>query len=61
MLALLWSADLTGKKLEWRYSTTIERVLIDKHVPPLAADVGNGYQITARHALWQQTARGAPT
>ncbi|MEV3925886.1 hypothetical protein [Actinomadura coerulea] len=50
VLALLWSADQQGKHLEWGNSPTIDRVLIGKHVPPLAALVGEGYgyQITQR-------------
>ncbi|MFI7470585.1 hypothetical protein ACIBUQ_50585 [Nonomuraea sp. NPDC049377] len=50
VLALLWSADQDGEPLKWRHSPTIERVLIDKHVPPLAEHVGAGYgyEITAR-------------
>lgn len=55
VLAQLWSADLAGKNLPWTYSTTIERVLIDKHVPPLAerstdgsGRPARGYSITER-------------
>ena len=51
VLALLWSADLRGEPLKWRHSTTIERALIDKHVPPLARfrrDDYSGYEITDR-------------
>jgi hypothetical protein len=50
VLALLWSADLRGEPLKWGYSTTIERALIDKHVPPLARsrDDYGGYEITDR-------------
>lgn len=50
VLALLWSADQDGRHLRWRRSATIERALIDKHVPPLAApaDDDYGYQITQR-------------
>jgi hypothetical protein len=48
VLALLWSAHLRGKPLKWGYSTTIERALIDKHVPPLARSVLGGYEITDR-------------
>jgi hypothetical protein len=36
VLALLWAADVRGKTLAWGYSVTIERVLIDRHVPRLA-------------------------
>ncbi|MEU8308952.1 hypothetical protein AB0C84_35860 [Actinomadura sp. NPDC048955] len=50
VLALLWSADCNGRRLEWANSTTIERVLIGRHVPPLAARAGEGYgyEITQR-------------
>jgi hypothetical protein len=50
VLALLWSAHLRGEPLKWGYSTTIERALIDKHVPPLARsrDTYDGYEITER-------------
>ena len=51
VLALLWAADLRGEHLKWSYSTTIERALIDKHVPPLARyrrDDHSGYEITDR-------------
>lgn len=48
VLALLWSVHLRGQPLKWGYSTTIERALIDKHVPPLARSVSGGYEITDR-------------
>lgn len=48
VLALLWSAHQRGQPLKWGYSTTIERALIDKHVPPLARTVPGGYEITDR-------------
>jgi hypothetical protein len=48
VLALLWAAGERGKALEWGYSTTIEQVLIEKHVPPLAQRVAGGYEITGR-------------
>jgi len=48
VLALLWAAGLRGEPLKWGYSTTIERALIDKHVPPLARTVPGGYEITDR-------------
>ncbi|CAK7288638.1 hypothetical protein [Streptomyces misionensis] len=48
VLALLWSAHLHDQPLKWGYSTTIERALIDKHVPPLARTVPGGYEITDR-------------
>lgn len=51
VLALLWAADVRGSSLAWGYSTTIERALIDKHVPPLAcraAEGARGYEITDR-------------
>ena len=48
VLALLWSAHLRGESLKWGYSATIERALIEKHVPPLARDVVGGYEITDR-------------
>lgn len=47
VLALLWAADQAGERLEWGYSGTIERVLIGKHTPPLAASAEPyGYEIT---------------
>ena len=48
VLALLWAAGQHGEALTWGYSTTIERVLIDRHVPPLAQRVPGGYEITGR-------------
>lgn len=33
---MLCSASLSGKPLDWKSSTTIDNVLIKKHVPPLA-------------------------
>lgn len=48
VLALLWAADQRGKPLEWGHSTTIDRVLIDKHMPPLAAHSSDAYEITDR-------------
>ncbi|MGW3400152.1 hypothetical protein [Streptomyces zhihengii] len=50
VLALLWSYGLEDKILTWTYSVTIEKVLIDKHVPPLAevVDGYRGYRITDR-------------
>lgn len=48
VLALLWSAHLRGEPLRWGYSTTIERALIDKHVPPLARSIPGGYELTDR-------------
>lgn len=51
VLALLWAADTRGEMLRWNYSATIDKVLIDKHVPPLAefvATAGGGYRITDR-------------
>jgi len=48
VLALLWSAHQRGEPLKWGYSTTIERALIGKHVPPLARMVPGGYEITDR-------------
>ncbi|MET8571870.1 hypothetical protein [Streptomyces sp. NPDC004783] len=48
VLALLWTAHQRGQPLKWGYSTTIERVLIDKHVPPLARSIPGGYEITDR-------------
>jgi hypothetical protein len=48
VLALLWAADSHGTPLEWGYSTTIERALIDRHVPPLAQRVTGGYEIAER-------------
>lgn len=48
VLALLWAAGNRGEILTWGYSTTIERVLIDRRVPPLAQRVPGGYEITER-------------
>ncbi len=48
VLALLWAADVRGTPLKWGYSATIEHVLIDKHVPPLARRTPGGYEITER-------------
>lgn len=48
VLALLWSASLSGQPLNWRSSTTIDNVLIKKHVPPLAQWVQGGCEITDR-------------
>lgn len=50
LLAKLWMHDQAGTFLDWRLSTTIENVLIRKHVPPLAehGDHGRGYRITER-------------
>jgi len=48
VLALLWSAHLRGQPLKWTYSVTIERALIEKHVPPLARTIPGGYEITDR-------------
>lgn len=50
VLVLLWDADRRGEPLRWTYSKTIEFVLIDKHVPPLAAvrQGAVGYEITDR-------------
>ncbi|WP_157849379.1 hypothetical protein [Streptomyces violaceorubidus] len=50
VLALLWAADQRGEHLKWTHSTTIERALIDKHVPPLARNRAgyDGYEITDR-------------
>jgi hypothetical protein len=48
VLGMLWAAGQRGETLKWGYSRTIEFVLIGKHVPPLAEDVGGGYRITAR-------------
>ncbi|MCU4750223.1 hypothetical protein [Streptomyces sp. G-5] len=61
VLALLWAADQQG--LPWTHSTTIERVLIDKHVPPLAEAIGNyrGYRITDRGRDFYRTQYAAHT
>ncbi|MFY1599546.1 hypothetical protein [Micromonospora sp. WMMD737] len=48
VLALLWAVDQRGQPLTWNYSGTIEHVLIDKHVPPLAERCADGYRITDR-------------
>ncbi|MEU7802611.1 hypothetical protein AB0B10_25465 [Micromonospora arborensis] len=48
VLAMLWSASLRGKPLDWRSSSTIDNVLIKKHVPPLAQWVPGGCEITDR-------------
>ncbi|MER7761515.1 hypothetical protein [Streptomyces sp. NPDC097619] len=50
VLVLLWVAHRNGTTLAWGHSTTIEKVLIGRHVPPLACRVvgGRGYEITDR-------------
>lgn len=56
VLVSLWKAGQRGGYLEWGHSTTIENVLIGKHVPPLAEPVPpgkenrhrGGYRITDR-------------
>src|SRR5207237_5250859 len=48
VLALLWAADLRGQPLTWGYSATIEHVLIDRQLPPLAEQCADGYRITER-------------
>lgn len=50
VLVLLWIAGLRGNVLKWGHSTTIDNVLIGKHVPPLAefSDEQVGYRITDR-------------
>lgn len=49
VLAKLWACDQAGKPLDWGHSTTIDRVLIGKHVPPLARKLDwRGYEITDR-------------
>ncbi|MBB3053546.1 hypothetical protein FHS23_004600 [Prauserella isguenensis] len=48
VLALLWSCDQEGTRLNWGRSSTIDRVLIDKNNPPLARRLEwyAGYEIT---------------
>lgn len=49
VLATLWIRDQAGKSLDWGTSTTIDRVLIGKHNPPLAQKLDwplRGYAIT---------------
>ncbi|MCF1592400.1 hypothetical protein [Streptomyces muensis] len=46
VLGYLWSAHQRGKPLSWTYSTTIEKVLIDKYGLAEEATRGVGYQIT---------------
>lgn len=49
VLATLWMVDLRGERLAWGNSPTIERVLIGKHIPPLAQESSRGgYEITDR-------------
>lgn len=48
VLALLWDTDTCGQRLDWGYSSTIERVLIAKHQPPLAEHRAGGYALTDR-------------
>lgn len=48
VLTFLWNAAGRGEPLKWGHSTTIENVLIDKHIPPLARQVPGGYEITER-------------
>lgn len=61
VLALLWSAHQRGQPLKWGYSTTIERALIDKHVPPLASRTTDGYEITDRGRDFYRTQHAAHT
>ena len=49
-----------GEPLPWRYSTTIEFALIDKHVQPLAAHTGRGYTLTDRRRDFYRTKRTPP-
>lgn len=48
VLVLRWAAGQRGEALKWGYSTTIERALVGRHVPPLAQRVAGGYEITDR-------------
>lgn len=48
VLAQLWAADRRRAPLAWGYSKTIDLVLINKHVPPLAQQTISGYEITDR-------------
>ncbi|KPM55687.1 hypothetical protein ACG83_10400 [Frankia sp. R43] len=50
VLALLWMADRRGGRLRWGRSATIDRRLIEAHVPPLAerSTGALGYRITER-------------
>lgn len=48
VLAMLWAHGLRGGVLKWISSPTIDKVLIGKHIPPLAERLVNGYTITDR-------------
>ncbi|MFJ9378957.1 hypothetical protein [Streptomyces sp. NPDC101455] len=48
VLGYLWSAHQRGESLRWTYSTTVEKVLIDKHGLAEEANRGFGYQITEK-------------
>jgi hypothetical protein len=50
VLTFLWTAGQSGGVLKWSHSTTIDNVLIGKHIPPLAeySDEAAGYRITDR-------------
>jgi len=48
VLVTLWKLGLRGEVLNWDHSPTIEKVLIGKHLPPLAEKVPGGYAITDR-------------
>lgn len=61
VLALLWATDQRGEPLKWEYSKTIEFVLIDKHIPPLAASIPGGYEITDRGRQFYREAYAAHT
>ncbi|MFD3427246.1 hypothetical protein [Nocardia fluminea] len=46
VLAILWSADVAGKPLDWGSSTTIDRILIEKRDQRLAQHGRGGYTLT---------------
>lgn len=48
VLAMLWACDLRGEALKWYNSKTIDKVLIGKHIPPLAEKRTSSYAITDR-------------
>lgn len=59
VLALLWAAGQQGEPLSWSKSTTIDKVLIGRHDPPLAGLVPGGYQITTDGERFYRDAHAA--
>ncbi|MFD7922498.1 hypothetical protein ACFV3R_25140 [Streptomyces sp. NPDC059740] len=58
VLAALWAADQRGEALNWGYSSTIENVLIGKHIPPLAQQLEFDSDRGDRLTLTGLTGRG---